>query len=1092
MTANRTISAKITRPASSGAVRRERLFALLDRKAEKPVIWIAAPAGYGKTTLVSSWLDFREIPCIWYYCDEADSDPATFFYYMGIAAKKAAPRRSSPLPLLTPEYLPGIVTFARSFFETLCERLASSLTPTPSRKGITSVIVLDNYQDISAESPFHEIMDKGFAVAGSGVRIVVISRDRPPPAFTRMQASGRMSLITGNDVMFTLEESRELVRGLDPGLGDERINAMHAMTKGWAAGMILMLERGRLRGDGAKTAADFDYGGVFDYFAEVLFGKTAKHVQDFLLKTALLPMVSVPLAETLTGIPDAGTILATFNSRHFFTEKLGDNGRDYQYHPLFRDFLLNMAKTVFPAGQLAAIRKEAGALLEQTGRMEDAARLYGDAGDRDGLIRMVINHGRELLAQGRNKTLEEWIASIPGGVDNGNPWLLYWTGMCSFPTDMARARDNFERAFESFRTGNDTRGVYLSWSGIVDTHVFGLDEWKCLDGCIAVFEELRKTHTSFPSREIELIVSSRMLISLTLRKTDRPHRVHSWLQRVSSLLQENPAFDIQMDTMFCMSVYYLWKGDYDRNAVLLERAEAEIRHRKPSPFVMIRVKSMKGIHFWITAGYGAALATLAEGLAISGKSGVHVFDSLLWGFRAAAEMASGAMAAAKKSLESQMSSLLDMSNTLDVFFYHVNSAWYALLTGNPALAAEHLQTVAANTARMGTPYYRALWSIGMAQVLLPLGRAKEAKAHLQAAHRISLTMKSSVMEWYSLMIEAWFLLLEDRKTEALHSLRPGLMLGKKHGYVHLEFYQPEVMSVLCATALEEGIETGYVKKLIRKLNLTPPNLLASSPLLPPDGETTAGIMYPEKWPYPVKIYTLGRFEILRNDESLFFPGKEQKKPLEMLKVLIAFGGRDVPEEQLTDALWPEADGDLAHKSFEMALARLRRLLGGDIFIRHRARQLTVNPLYCWVDSLALDNLLSAGRTESTNEAIRVSEKALPLYAGPFLRAETAMPCVVARRETLKNKVLRMILAAGRRHEQSGAWELAADYYMKGIETDSLAEELHRRLMICQIRLGNHGEATKTYRRCQDTLKAELGIAPSPETTAIYTAIVQRQ
>ena len=68
-------------------------------------------------------------------------------------------------------------------------------------------------------------------------------------------------------------------------------------------------------------------------------------------------------------------------------------------------------------------------------------------------------------------------------------------------------------------------------------------------------------------------------------------------------------------------------------------------------------------------------------------------------------------------------------------------------------------------------------------------------------------------------------------------------------------------------------------------------------------------LYLEEWPYPIKIYTLGRFEIIRDDEPLHFSGKEQKKPLELLKALIAFGGRDVPEERLTDALWPDADGD---------------------------------------------------------------------------------------------------------------------------------------------------------------------------------------
>jgi DNA-binding SARP family transcriptional activator len=1091
MTANPVISAKITRPTISGAVQRERLFSLLDAKAEKPVIWVSAPAGSGKTTLVSSWLDSRGLPCIWYYCDEGDADPATFFYYLGLAAKKAAPRKRKPLPLLTPEYLAGIATFTRSFFEMLCDRLTSSHPSSPSRDGIEGVIVLDNYQDVPADSPFHEIMDKGFAVARDGIRIVVISRDEPPTAFARLKASDRMNLLRSSDIRFTLDESRDLAHGRNPKLDNECIRAMHEKTEGWAAGIILMLERGGFDGTRASSAADFDYERVFDYFAGELFTRTDKEVRDFLLKTAVLPVLSVPLVEKLTGVDTTKSILSTLNRHHFFTERLGDGGQEYQYHPLFRDFLLNRAKTAFSAEGRAAVRRDAASLLEQDGRTEDAARLYVEAGDREGLSRIVIHHARELLTQGRNRTVEEWLTAIPGGLDD-NPWLLYWTGMCSFPMDMPRARHYLEKSLESFKSMDDAAGIYLSWSGIVDTHAFGLDEWKRLDDCIALFEELRKEWPSFPSKEIDLIASSRMLICLTLRKTDHPHLVHRWLQRVTALLQENPSFDIQMDTLFCMSLYYLWKGEYDRNAVLLERAEAEIRHRRPSPFTVIRFKLMMGIHCWITAQYESALSTLSDGLEISAGSGVHVFNSLLWGFRAAAEMAPGNLALAEKSLENQMQSLLDTTKTLDIFFYHINAAWYALLRGNPSLSAEHLETISARTVRMGTPYYRALWHMGMAQTAFLQDLRKDAKTHVRAAHRIGLTMKSQVMEWYSLLIEAWFFFQEGKEKEGLQALRHGLSPGKRHGYVHLEFYQPSVMRFLYAKALEEGMERDYVKGLIRKTGLTPPNPLAAPARLPLDTEYMGELIYLEEWPYPVKIYTLGRFEILRDDEPLHFSGKEQKKPLELLKALIAFGGVNVPEERLTDALWPNVDGDLAHKSFETTLGRLRRLLGGEAFVRYRARQLTINPLYCWVDSLALEQLFETLGESSGERAALLCEKAMGLHKGPFLPSDAGLSWALPCRETLKNRLLRVILKAGRRFEQAGGWERAAEYYVRGIETDGLAEEFYRRLMVCHLNLGNNAAAVKTYNRCRGLLRAELGIEPSAETTAVFSAIIQKQ
>lgn len=107
--------AKLTRPSARGALQRERLFHAIERGREKKVIWITGPAGSGKTTLVASYFDFRKTRCLWYQIDAGDADLATFFYYLGRAAKHAAPRNRKPLPLLTPEYLLGIPVFYETF-----------------------------------------------------------------------------------------------------------------------------------------------------------------------------------------------------------------------------------------------------------------------------------------------------------------------------------------------------------------------------------------------------------------------------------------------------------------------------------------------------------------------------------------------------------------------------------------------------------------------------------------------------------------------------------------------------------------------------------------------------------------------------------------------------------------------------------------------------------------------------------------------------------------------------------------------------------------------------------------------------------------
>lgn len=129
---------KLSRPRLFGAVARERLFARLDEAREShPGICVVGPPGAGKTTLVASWLEASKRGGIWYQIDAGDSDQATFFHYLGLAAQPYARRGQRALPALTPEYLPDVAGFSRRFFRELFSRLPPKF-----------VVVLDNYQDI--------------------------------------------------------------------------------------------------------------------------------------------------------------------------------------------------------------------------------------------------------------------------------------------------------------------------------------------------------------------------------------------------------------------------------------------------------------------------------------------------------------------------------------------------------------------------------------------------------------------------------------------------------------------------------------------------------------------------------------------------------------------------------------------------------------------------------------------------------------------------------------------------------------------------------------------------------------------------------
>jgi ATP/maltotriose-dependent transcriptional regulator MalT len=193
------LPAKLTVPKPGKVISRTRLFERLDVAWDKSVIWVAAPAGSGKTTLIASYLGQRKLKPLWYRIDARDADPAAFFAYLRQAAGKLAPRKRENLPLLTPEFALGLPAFTLNFFDQLFSRLR---TPT--------VLVFDNYQDLVADSPMHELLSRTIAVMREDIRIIFISRTDLHASYMPLQASLQVAQIGADEVTLHTDEAIDL------------------------------------------------------------------------------------------------------------------------------------------------------------------------------------------------------------------------------------------------------------------------------------------------------------------------------------------------------------------------------------------------------------------------------------------------------------------------------------------------------------------------------------------------------------------------------------------------------------------------------------------------------------------------------------------------------------------------------------------------------------------------------------------------------------------------------------------------------------------------------------------------------------------
>lgn len=248
--------------------------------------------------------------------------------------------------------------------------------------------------------------------------------------------------------------------------------------------------------------------------------------------------------------------------------------------------------------------------------------------------------------------------------------------------------------------------------------------------------------------------------------------------------------------------------------------------------------------------------------------------------------------------------------------------------------------------------------------------------------------------------------------------------------------------------------------------------------------------------YRLQVYTLGRFSVARGVEPIRFIRKAQHRPLELLKALIALGGRDVATDQLAMALWPESEGDVAYNAFEITLHRLRKLLGIEKALKLSNGLLTLDNRLCWVDVWVFEQLtgqvesLIHSRSADPEQLSEISSRILGIYHGHFLGRETPEPWSISLRERLRSKFLRHLIDVARFWEKIGRHGTAIQCYQRGLEIDDLAEIFYQRLMVCYHQLGRRSEALAVYRRCRTTLSLLLSIAPSPATEAIHKRVIQ--
>jgi LuxR family maltose regulon positive regulatory protein len=404
-------------PIRPQQIARPRLSDLIDGCLDRALILVSAPAGYGKTTLVSSWLKEKGTPSAWLSLDSGDNDPIRFLQYLLAALVPIAPGIQDDLLGMFQGIQPAQ-------FENVTNLLVNELASFPD----PFVLVLDDFHVLHSETVL-KIISYLLEHMPPQMHLAILTRTDPPLPFARLRARGLLLDIRADHLRFTQEEIATFFNeamGLRLSAGD--LSAMEKRTEGWIASLQLaaLSMQGSQDIHAFVSAFTGSHHYVMDYLVEEVLKLQPKKVSDFLLQTSILDRLSGPLCEAVVDADNAGlmngqTMLESLEEMNLFTIPLDDERHWYRYHHLFSDVLRkrleHQSRQLLPE-----LHRRASQWYEKNGFISESIQQAIASGDQERAAKLIEDNGCLLLISGDVATLLGWADAIDFQAEN-RPWL---------------------------------------------------------------------------------------------------------------------------------------------------------------------------------------------------------------------------------------------------------------------------------------------------------------------------------------------------------------------------------------------------------------------------------------------------------------------------------------------------------------------------------------------------------------------------------------------------------------------------------------------------------------------------------------------
>ncbi|HEX3044423.1 MAG TPA: tetratricopeptide repeat protein [Bacillota bacterium] len=1084
---------------ANSVIKRPRLLETLAQAEASRLILLIAPAGYGKTVLITQYLSGSNRPFLWYQLDPYDNDPIVFLNYMLTGIRQHYPNFAQKT--LDSNNLQETAVNPRLVATVLINNLAVL-----AEQGL--VLVFDDYHVIQ-ESRIHHLIQELCLHLPSGIQIILASRVNLPVNLSRLGISDDLCVIGADMLRFNHEESISFLKQKGVQISEETNSRLDEMTGGWPVALRLLNGSavGGLMGPDVKTDE------IFSYLASEIFDRQPVEIQEFLKATSILEVMDSEICDRLLERDDSGRIFAILEKQQLFLIPLSGKKKSYRYHQLFREFLLDRL-----GERRSELRRRAGRLTQSTGKIDQAVEYMIAAGIDCEALTILKKASLQALHQGRWLTVNRWLTQISNEQMISEPWLGF------FQAQVLTYRGQLDEA--ELWTVQAEKGFIANKEqpGVIESQILRARILRC-QGCyqrsITLLEESvsnippaeAKTRFDIPlERALCLFMTGRLQEAETIlckalerakSRNDRYLITHliEGLGNIYYMQGKYPQamqifqFGLQLSPDHFLPGYYMQSSiahiynDWGQLDRALEFAKRDLNFKESLGLVGTLPSAYHQMaHIYIEIGeLDRAYEYLCRGIEIAQQThGDRYFYILSRSFLGwVCSMQQHWVEARSRAEEA----FIDAKEQGGMVYPICEMIFGTILaqTGETEKAQMLLKESVVTLMEMG--------------VRVPLCSAYKALSWL-------CDQAGAVEEFHGyarnyLELAAKLNYVRNFLPTTYHLLRPILKYGLLEG-VEIFFVQrvlvqlgDQALELLEELAVRPGqvIRNRIMPPLVEIGSDTAQRIIQSLDQKACSRANTKKVLqenkpYQDKDSIQLHFQTLGTFRVFCRGEEITAVNWRTTKSRDLLAYL-AHQNQPVSTDQILEDLWPNYNSNNASANFHTTLYYLRQTLkcfSEKELIIHGTRRYQLRPGSFFNDRRQFEETARRViREPATDQVIYQMEEALALYKGDYLN-DLDYFWIIPFQEELKNQwfALKRRLACHYLEQRQYSWAITHLHQLMAIQPFS--EEILGLLMTALAGMGDYQGAREKYLTFAKTISDELGLSPSPEITAIYNDI----